>query len=199
MAQQNSPSQAQSRTPFAAATNLTKGLTAQVASIPTSVVSVENLTTPTTDAGIKRGINKMTQAHPPPKNLHKVEHKQHTQTQNRAPTPVKCDKLDKWLEGYPQDKLDFLISGYKVGFKLGFDGSHSEQDSANLKSAFEHEGFVSKKIAEELDKGRLGGPLETKPFSNFKLSPLGVVPKKETRGISYDTPSVVPSQFRAIR
>ena len=115
-----------------------------------------------------------------------MEHKQHTQTQNRAPTPVKWDKLDKWLEGYPQDKLDFLISGYKVGFKLGFDGSHSEQDSPNLKSAFEHEGFVSKKIAEELDKGRLGGPFETKPFSNFKLSPLGVVPKKN------------PGEFRMI-
>ena len=83
-------------------------------------------------------------------------------------------------------KIDFLISGYGEGFKLGSEGTHCQQTSPNLKSAFDHADFVTKKISEELTKGRIGGPFETMPFSCFKLSLLGVVPKKN------------PGEFRMI-
>ena len=39
--------------------------------------------------------------------------------------------------------------------------------------------IVSAKISEELAAGRLAGPFDTPPFPNFRVSALGVVPKKD--------------------
>ena len=48
----------------------------------------------------------------------------------------------------------------------------------NLISAQQNPEIVSAKISKELAAGRLAGPFNSPPLPNFRVSPLGVVPKK---------------------
>ena len=183
---QNSHLPLQNKPTTEAVINTIKVLPAMDADIPTSVVSVEGQIMLSTDVGIRKEASRKTQIHQVLTNQHRGVHNKPAQTQNSLPTPVNWARFSKWLEGYLQEKIDFLISGYQEGFKLGSEGTHCQQTSPNLKSAFDHADFVTNKISEELTKGRIGGPFETMPFSCFKLSPLGVVPKKN------------PGEFRMI-
>ena len=71
------------------------------------------------------------------------------------------------------EKTEYLISGFLHGFRIGFLGKRTEQDSPNLPN----KEIVSQKIQSELRAGRIAGPFSAKPFPNFKTSPLGLVPK----------------------
>lgn len=90
------------------------------------------------------------------------------------PTPIK-----NWL--YNQ-----LVSGFNHGFSLHFDGSKVPCSYNNLLSADQNLSAVEDKLSKELALGRLAGPYSSPPFSNFCISPLGVVPKK------------TPGEFRLI-
>lgn len=49
----------------------------------------------------------------------------------------------------------------------------------NLKSVANFPQVVRDKVWKEIAEGRVEGPFRDHPFRNFRLSPLGVVPKKE--------------------
>jgi hypothetical protein len=55
-----------------------------------------------------------------------------------------------------------------------------------LISANENPGVVGAKLGKEIVAGRIVGPFSHPPFFNFRVSPLGVVPKK------------IPGEFRLI-
>ena len=59
-------------------------------------------------------------------------------------------------------------------------------DAKNLKSANSHPEIVREKIDKEVQAGRVEGPFDRPPFLQFRVSPLGLVPKKE------------PGEFRLI-
>jgi hypothetical protein len=59
------------------------------------------------------------------------------------------------MAGYPSDKTAFLISGFKQGFKLGYEGDYESFFSPNLKSADEMPDVTERKLAKELSKGRI--------------------------------------------
>ena len=105
---------------------------------------------------------------------------------NKTTTPVSWLRLQYWLKGYDREKTEYLISGFKHGFHIGFLGKRTAQDSPNLPSALANKNIVNKKIQTELKAGRIAGPLNVKPFPNLKTSPLGLVPKS------------VPGEFRLI-
>lgn len=98
------------------------------------------------------------------------------------PTPIRFDRFAFFLDGYPLDKFNYLMSGFKFGFSLHFEGLKQSFEANN----FEHLDVVHKKLTKELDAHRLAGPFSAPPFSNFRISPLGVVPKK------------TPGEFRLI-
>ena len=102
------------------------------------------------------------------------------------PTPIRYDRLAVFLDGYPIEKLKYLISGLKFGFSLHFEGLKHSFEANNLSSCSDHPDAVDKKLAKELDAQRLAGPFATPPLPNFRISPLGVVPKK------------TPGEFRLI-
>ena len=60
---------------------------------------------------------------------------------------------------------------YSVGQRITY-------ESPNLISAKEQPQVVDQKLVKELDALRLAGPIDTPPFPVFKVSPLGIVPKK---------------------
>ena len=101
-------------------------------------------------------------------------------------TPVKVDRLDFLLHGYPDSLKHFLVSSFSCGFRICFVGERHSLESLNLKSALEQPQIVISKIHKEREAGRIAGPFALPPFPNFRYSPLGIAPKKD------------PSEFRLI-
>ncbi|CAJ0934229.1 unnamed protein product [Ranitomeya imitator] len=54
------------------------------------------------------------------------------------------------------------------------------QLSKNLKSARELPAILHEKLNKEIRAGRFQGPFDSPPFFNLRVSPLGIVPKKES-------------------
>ena len=95
------------------------------------------------------------------------------------PTPVQADLLNNYLEGYSEEQRSYLFDGFTNGFRLHFTGLRTSQDSHNLKSAIDNPIVVKAKLASELQAGRIAGPFQTLPHPDLKISPLGVVPKRQ--------------------
>jgi len=102
------------------------------------------------------------------------------------PTPVRAHRLLHLLNGYDPSTADFLVSGFLRGFSINFKGSISETVSKNLSSALEQPDVVDVKLTKEIEASRIAGPFDRVPFPEFRVSPLGVVPKKS------------PGEFRLI-
>ena len=76
---------------------------------------------------------------------------------------------------------DYLIHGFTHGFRLGCLSIpvQTNRSVTNLSSALSFPDIVDSKIQKELALGRILGPYSALPdVPNFRLSPLGVVPKK---------------------
>ncbi|CAH3139098.1 unnamed protein product [Porites lobata] len=104
----------------------------------------------------------------------------------KLPTPVQADRLILLLDGYDHSTVEFLRCGFTEGFSIHFNGDLTEIVSKNLLSAIQQPAVVEAKLSKEIDAGRIAGPFKTPPFPKFRVSPLGVVPKK------------VPCEFRLI-
>ena len=82
------------------------------------------------------------------------------------------------MEGYGFHKQAFLIDGFKYGFHLFSVGQSRSYESPNLLSATQQQQVVDQKVAKELEAHRLAGPFDSPPLPVFRVSPLGIVPKK---------------------
>ena len=82
--------------------------------------------------------------------------------------------------------VQFLVSGFSEGFPLHYMGTRKSFISKNLVSALNNPLAVDAKISKELAASRLAGPYVSPPFKEFRVSPLGIVPKK------------TPGEFRLI-
>lgn len=78
------------------------------------------------------------------------------------------------------------MDGFSTGFRLGYIGPKNNSLSPNLKSCIEDPATVAIKLQQELQASRVRGTFAQPPFPIFKVSPLGLVPKK------------TPGQFRLI-
>lgn len=103
------------------------------------------------------------------------------------PTPVKINRSAPLLSGYPTSKADYLIQGFRFGFPIPFHGLSSSTTAHNLLSAQQHPDVIDHYLAKEVLAQRVAGPFVHCPFPNFRVSPIGVVPKKN------------PGEFRFIQ
>ncbi|XP_041440120.1 uncharacterized protein LOC121400643 [Xenopus laevis] len=95
-------------------------------------------------------------------------------------SPVRVNEMSPWLAIYPdRKKAELIREGFLVGFCIPFQSGAGGQDCRNLRSASEHPEVIRKKLATEVELGRMAGPFMVPPVPNLRLSPLGVVPKKE--------------------
>lgn len=98
----------------------------------------------------------------------------------KAQTPVKILRKVPWLRIYPdRQKAKLIEDGFKVGLKVPPNEGEGCLWVDNLKSIDRNKGIVAQKIEAELKAGRIAGPFNSPTFSNFRLSPLDLVPKKE--------------------
>ena len=80
--------------------------------------------------------------------------------------------------GYDVPLSQFLISGLRHGFDIGYTGPNVSMECRNLKSARQNPDIVEKYLTDETTLGRIRGPFNDPPFPIFRCSPLGIVPKK---------------------
>ena len=96
-----------------------------------------------------------------------------------ANSPINIDNLAIKLRKYPlRAQAKELEEGFRFGFRLGFIGKRVEQTSKNITSAFDLKSNILEKINKEINKGRVAGPFDKVPLSNFRSSPIGLVPYK---------------------
>ncbi len=105
-------------------------------------------------------------------------------------TPIKYEKLGELLkaEGYDKQKTNYLVSGFKDGFRLRLDRKTEElaqqqldmgqQPVQNHKSASRKPVEVELKLKKELEAGRMLGPFSQPIFDYYCISPLGQTEKK---------------------
>lgn len=85
------------------------------------------------------------------------------------------EKMVPWLNIYPaEEAAEQLFRGFLEGFFIPFVLSREPFFSAR-----ENPGVLVEKVGKEVSLGRVFGPFSDPPFSNLRVSPLGVVPKKE--------------------
>lgn len=88
--------------------------------------------------------------------------------------------MGQWLDRYP-DKVAAgqLRNGFSYGFYIPHQRSECPSFAINLRSARELPEVLRDKLAKETALGRIEGPFPSLPFPNLRVSPLGVIPKKE--------------------
>ena len=74
-----------------------------------------------------------------------------------------------------------IINGFKHGFPIHYSGPRRLIMSKNLKSARSYPNVIKQKIKKELEAGRLGGPFPFPPTPTFRVSPIGLVEKKNSQ------------------
>jgi hypothetical protein len=100
-------------------------------------------------------------------------------TTHKVVTPVKAQKLNLLLQGYPEIERRFLIDGFTSGFRLQSHGPVTPHRSKNHGSAEKLPKVTFGMIMQELQASRIAGPFHNSPFPNLVISPLGLVPKKD--------------------
>ncbi|XP_063426544.1 uncharacterized protein LOC134710223 isoform X1 [Mytilus trossulus] len=71
-----------------------------------------------------------------------------------------------------------LCKGFSEGFRLNYFGPRCRIESKNLHSVIQNPGVAWEKVMSEVKNGRIAGPFLTRPISNLRCSPIGVIPKK---------------------
>ncbi len=128
--------------------------------------------------------------------------------QPRVKSHVDPDRFDSLLLGFP--KREYVVSGFKGGFKTHFQGIDCPLTSHNSTTTKLNPEAVDNMIQQELLLERIGGPSDTPPMKNFKSSPLSIR-EKSTPGqfrllhnllFPYNDQSVnsnIPQQFKTVQ
>lgn len=96
-------------------------------------------------------------------------------------TPINVDLLECYLEGHPDPGfVSSLCVGLREGFRIGYLGSRMHTFYPNLRSANQHPDILEQNLLTEVLHGHTAGPFLSPPFKNFRISPLGLVPKKHS-------------------
>lgn len=105
----------------------------------------------------------------------------------KLPTPINPKRFAIWLTGYDQLEVEFNVSGFTVGFRIGVNDLEEEKRCRNQSSAENNPAAVIKYIITELAARTMAGPFKLPPFLYFICSPFGLREKSK------------PGDFRAIQ
>ena len=88
------------------------------------------------------------------------------------------------LKDHPDVELAwYLLAGITEGFRIGFDYTHTRVSAkSNLSSAEQNPEVVRAYLQEEVDLGRVIGPLPKESSHGIHISPFGVIPKSGKPG-----------------
>ena len=96
-------------------------------------------------------------------------------------TPVDVEALERLLHQskYENEKIEYLVNGFKHGFSIGYQGPKNVRQTAkNLPlRGLGTKTTLWNKVMKEVEKKRYAGPFKEIPYNNFIQSPIGLVPK----------------------
>ena len=98
----------------------------------------------------------------------------------RPASPLNIQAWRGYLRLHPdQSFANYILTGIEHGFHTGADRSKVSMSSAqqNLKSCQEHRDLVMQQLREEIQAGRLLGPVLQQLASTCQVSPIGLIPK----------------------
>lgn len=95
-----------------------------------------------------------------------------------APTSLNLANLELEINRYNHEDATYILNGFFKGFPIQYAGPRVAADATNLKSVRNNLKVAKEKIDKEVAKGRVAGPFDNKPFIRFRVSPIGLVPKK---------------------
>ena len=99
---------------------------------------------------------------------------------NIANTPVKANVLEIYLADYPFAEIAReLFSGFSSGFSLHYYGPRIQMTCSNVQSLIGNENIALDIALKEVQLGRVAGPFPCIPLPNLRISPVGLVPKKD--------------------
>ena len=98
---------------------------------------------------------------------------------------MNADILENLLTeaNYDDDKLMYIIDGFRHGFDLGYTGpmKNIRKTAPNLKFRVGNEVQLWNKVMKEVKLKRYAGPFREPPYKQFIQSPIGLVPKDSGR------------------
>lgn len=93
-------------------------------------------------------------------------------------TPVNLPAMLPYLSNHPRRVAPiFLVNGFRI---LCYLPMSCISVPKNLKSTFQFPQVVNAKLAKEVEMSRMAGPFDQRPIPWLHVSPLGVVPKRES-------------------
>ena len=96
-------------------------------------------------------------------------------------TPINIASFAAELVSHPnQEFVSNLIYNLQHGFDIGYTGPQFTSSTSNLSSASSHPHILTNCIITELQAGHMAGPFLHQPLANFRTSPIGAVPKKNS-------------------
>ena len=102
---------------------------------------------------------------------------------SRPVTPVRVDRFEQLLADYNHPLEQYLVDGFRFGFRINHIGQLTPLESPNLQSALQNPEILFSKLSKDLESGRIAGPFRTEPFPVFRTSPVGLVPKKTPKEV----------------
>ena len=96
-------------------------------------------------------------------------------------TPIDVERLEYELRSHPKPTfVGKLCKELREGAHIGYEGPRLAREANNLPTANSNPTKVTQNIEKEVSMGRTAGPFREPPFENFQVSPLGLVPKKNS-------------------
>ncbi len=98
-------------------------------------------------------------------------------------TPLILKEWEQALRKHPnQREVDFVLDTLRHGADVRFKGDRDKMIiSPNLTTAEDNPEVIEAYLKEEVQLGRMAGPFDQPPIPNFRSSPLGAVPKDQTK------------------
>ena len=78
-----------------------------------------------------------------------------------------------------EEDAKLLTDAFANGFCLQYNGPRHFRDCKNLWSIKQNPTAAMQKVMREVELGRIAGPLQTYPFENLILSPIGLIPERD--------------------
>lgn len=117
----------------------------------------------------------------PQKNISPIDLVSASSHTHSLPTPIVISKLEETLAEYPDTQfVSQLCNNLRHGARIGFQGHRTPRFSKNLPTALAQPDIVTSNLAREISLGRIAGPFDSPPFPAFQVSPIGLVPKKNS-------------------
>ena len=83
-------------------------------------------------------------------------------------TPVKTDQVEFLLQGHPNwELLHEVVTGFKNGFLLKYNGPRQGRIHCNLKSAFKFPKLLQQHLDKEVSLHHMFGPFVQSPLQNI--------------------------------